>query len=202
MLAKLQRRDRAGIVGTRPEWGGRPCLPGKRTSYWYDVGPGTPMGDVFRRYWIPALLSEEVAEPDGTPARVKLLCEDLVAFRDTSGKVGLLAENCSHRRASLFYGRDGVRTPLHLPRLEIRRGGQHHSHAGRAHREWNQAPREAPGVPLPRSERHDLDLHGSARKDAATPPDLPWITLPGGPRRRRLQVPARMQLAPVPQGRQ
>src|SRR5499427_2303230 len=51
------------------------------------TGPGTPMGDLFRRYWIPALLSEEVGEPDGTPVRVKLLSERLLAFRDTQGRV-------------------------------------------------------------------------------------------------------------------
>ena len=80
------------------------------------VGPGTPMGELFRRYWIPAVLSEEVPEPDCPPVRTKLLCEDLVAFRDSSGRVGLLAENCAHRRASLFYGRNeegGLRCIYH-----------------------------------------------------------------------------------------
>jgi phthalate 4,5-dioxygenase len=80
------------------------------------VGPGTPMGEVFRRYWIPACLSEEIAEPDGPPIRVRLLGEDLVAFRDTNGKVGLLDEYCSHRQASLFLGRNeecGLRCIYH-----------------------------------------------------------------------------------------
>jgi phthalate 4,5-dioxygenase len=74
------------------------------------VGPGTPMGDLLRRYWIPACLSSEVAEPDGPPVRVRLLCEDLVAFRDTNGHVGLVEESCPHRGASLFYGPDDGRT--------------------------------------------------------------------------------------------
>lgn len=65
------------------------------------VGPGTPMGEVFRRYWIPALLSEEIPERDGAPVRVRLLGEDLVAFRDSNGTVGLLGEACPHRRTSL-----------------------------------------------------------------------------------------------------
>ena len=69
------------------------------------VGSGTPMGELFRRYWLPALMSEELPEPDGPPVRVRLLGEDLVAFRDSQNRVGLLAEHCSHRRASLFYGR-------------------------------------------------------------------------------------------------
>jgi len=60
---------------------------------------GTPMGDLFRRYWIPALVSDEL-EADGAPKRVKLLGEDLVAFRDTEGKVGLVDERCPHRGTS------------------------------------------------------------------------------------------------------
>jgi nitrite reductase/ring-hydroxylating ferredoxin subunit len=80
------------------------------------VGPGTPMGEAFRRYWIPACLSEEISEPDGAPVRVRLLGEDLVAFRDTNGNVGLLAELCSHRQASLCFGRNeenGLRCIYH-----------------------------------------------------------------------------------------
>ncbi len=69
------------------------------------VGPGTPMGEMFRRYWIPALLSEEIPEPGGPPVRVRLLGEDLVAFRDTQGRIGLIGANCSHRRAPLFFAR-------------------------------------------------------------------------------------------------
>ena len=68
------------------------------------VGPGTPMGDLFRRYWNPFLLSSELPEPDGPPVRVKLLGEDLVAFRATNGVVGLIGERCPHRGASLFFG--------------------------------------------------------------------------------------------------
>jgi phthalate 4,5-dioxygenase len=80
------------------------------------VHPGSAMGGLFRRYWIPALLSEEVSEPDGAPVRVRLLGEDLVAFRDTHGKIGLLDEHCSHRGTSLFYGRNeecGLRCIYH-----------------------------------------------------------------------------------------
>ena len=64
------------------------------------------MGDVMRRYWIPALLSWELGEPDGPPVRVKLLGEELVAFRDTNGRIGLLDEFCAHRRVSLWLGRN------------------------------------------------------------------------------------------------
>src|SRR6266540_6325516 len=80
------------------------------------TGPGTPMGNVIRRYWVPALLSWELPEPDCPPVRVMLLGERLVAFRDTSGRVGLLDEFCAHRRASLFLGRNeehGLRCVFH-----------------------------------------------------------------------------------------
>jgi phthalate 4,5-dioxygenase len=80
------------------------------------VERGTPMGTTMRRYWIPALLAREVPEPDGAPVRVRLLGEDLVAFRDTRGQIGLLDESCPHRRASLFFGRNeecGLRCVYH-----------------------------------------------------------------------------------------
>ena len=70
------------------------------------VGPGTPMGDLLRQFWTPFLPSRELPEKDGNIKRVKLLGEDLVAFRDTNGDVGLIAENCPHRGASLFFGRN------------------------------------------------------------------------------------------------
>jgi len=70
------------------------------------VGPGTPMGDLMRRYWQPAALSSELPERDGAPIRVRLLSEDLVAFRDTQGRVGLVDAYCPHRRAPLFFGRN------------------------------------------------------------------------------------------------
>ena len=68
------------------------------------VGPGTAMGALVRRYWIPALLAEELPERDGKPVRLRLLGEDLVAFRDSQGRVGLLLEHCPHRQASLALG--------------------------------------------------------------------------------------------------
>ena len=70
------------------------------------VGRETPMGELMRRYWIPALLSEEIPVPDCPPVRVRLLGEDLIAFRDSEGRIGLLGEHCSHRGTSLFFGRN------------------------------------------------------------------------------------------------
>ncbi|WP_134700609.1 Rieske 2Fe-2S domain-containing protein [Ammoniphilus sp. YIM 78166] len=67
------------------------------------TGPGTPMGDLFRRYWIPALKSDELVA-DGNTVRIRLLGEDLVAFRDSEGKVGLLDERCPHRGTSMALG--------------------------------------------------------------------------------------------------
>jgi phthalate 4,5-dioxygenase oxygenase subunit len=70
------------------------------------VMPGTPLGRLMRHYWIPALLTKEIPEPDCPPVRLRLLGEDLVAFRDSQGRLGLLAEHCSHRGTSLFFGRN------------------------------------------------------------------------------------------------
>jgi phenylpropionate dioxygenase-like ring-hydroxylating dioxygenase large terminal subunit len=86
------------------------------------VGPGTPMGAVMRRYWLPALLSNELPGPDCPPKRVKLLGEELVAFRDTQGRVGLLDEFCPHRLASLFLGRNeenGLRCVYHGWKFDV-----------------------------------------------------------------------------------
>jgi phthalate 4,5-dioxygenase oxygenase subunit len=86
------------------------------------VGPGTPMGEVMRRYWIPAAFSDQVKDPDSPPIRVKLLGEKLVLFRDTDGRVGLLDERCPHRTASLFYGRNeecGLRCVYHGLKFDV-----------------------------------------------------------------------------------
>ena len=80
------------------------------------VGPGTPMGGMMRRYWLPVCTSAQLPRPDGPPLRLPLLGESYVAFRDTSGKVGLLEEFCMHRRASLWLGRvedNGIRCLYH-----------------------------------------------------------------------------------------
>ncbi|HZR98640.1 MAG TPA: Rieske 2Fe-2S domain-containing protein [Chloroflexota bacterium] len=86
------------------------------------VGAGTPMGTLMRRYWQPALLSEELPEPDGPPVRVRLLGESLIAIRTTSGQVGLLAHSCPHRGASLFFGRneeEGIRCVYHGWKFDV-----------------------------------------------------------------------------------
>jgi phthalate 4,5-dioxygenase oxygenase subunit len=87
-----------------------------QNEYLTRTGPGTPLGALFRRYWLPVLLGEELAEPDCPPVRVKLLNERLVAFRDTQGRLGLVSEFCAHRGVSLWFGRNeesGLRCPYH-----------------------------------------------------------------------------------------
>ncbi len=81
-----------------------------------------PMGQLMRRHWLPACMIEEVREADGTPVRVKLLGEDLVAFRDTDGRIGVIGEFCPHRRASLVYGRNeecGLRCLYHGWKVDV-----------------------------------------------------------------------------------
>jgi phthalate 4,5-dioxygenase len=81
-----------------------------------------PMGQLMRRHWIPACLSEEVPEPDGAPVRTRLLGEDLVVFRDTDGRLGVLDEYCPHRRASLAMGRNeecGLRCLYHGWKVDV-----------------------------------------------------------------------------------
>jgi len=86
------------------------------------VGPGTPMGELMRQYWIPGLLSRELPTPDSDPRRIMLLGEQLIAFRDSSGKVGLIQNNCPHRGASLFFGRNeesGLRCVYHGWKFDV-----------------------------------------------------------------------------------
>src|SRR5216110_3260626 len=80
------------------------------------TGPGTPMGRLFRCYWLPALLAEELPENECPPVRVKLLSERLLAFRDTQGRYGLVDEFCAHRGVSLWFARNedcGLRCVYH-----------------------------------------------------------------------------------------
>jgi phenylpropionate dioxygenase-like ring-hydroxylating dioxygenase large terminal subunit len=86
------------------------------------VGPGTTMGELMREYWIPALMSSELAEPDSDPVRIRLLGEDLIAFRDTNCNVGIMDNFCPHRRASMFFGRNeecGLRCVYHGWKFDV-----------------------------------------------------------------------------------
>jgi phthalate 4,5-dioxygenase oxygenase subunit len=86
------------------------------------IGPATPMGEVMRRYWQPALISSELPERDGPPVRLRLLGEDLIAFRDTNGRVGILGANCPHRGAPLYFARNedaGIRCIYHGWKFDV-----------------------------------------------------------------------------------
>src|SRR5918997_3470909 len=86
------------------------------------VGPGTPMGTLLRQYWVPAFMSSELPSPDCPPQRVRLLGENLIGFRVTSGKVGVIQNSCPHRGASLFFGRneeEGLRCVYHGWKFDV-----------------------------------------------------------------------------------
>ena len=97
-------------------------LTKEQNEYLTQTGPGTPMGNLYRSYWIPALLAEELPGPDCAPVRVKLLSERLIAFCDTDGNYGLIDEFCPHRGASLWFGRNeegGLRCPYHGWKFDV-----------------------------------------------------------------------------------
>jgi phthalate 4,5-dioxygenase oxygenase subunit len=142
------------------------------------VGPGTPMGALLRRYWLPVLESDELGPADGPPRRVRLLGEDLVAFRDTAGRPALLAEACPHRRASLFFGRSeegGLRCVYHGWKFDV---------SGRC----LELPTEPPGsafgekiraTAYPCRERQGIVWsYLGPRTDPPPLPDLGWALVP------------------------
>ncbi len=142
------------------------------------VGPGTPAGELFRRYWQPALLAIELPEPDCAPIRVRLLGEDLIAFRDTSGNVGLVDAFCPHRRAPMFFGRNeecGLRCVYHGWKFD--RNG-----------DCTDMPSEPAGTPLqakvkikayPTVEKGGVIWAYMGPKDQQPePPDYEWLRAP------------------------
>ena len=146
------------------------------------TGPGTEMGDLFRRYWVPALLSEELAEPDGPPVRVALMGQRLIAFRDTSGRIGFLDELCSHRTASLWFGRneeDGLRCAYHGWKYDVNGMcvDMPSEPLGSRFREKIRQPS------YPNVERGGVIwVYLGPPDDAPAPPELEWATLPPGRR--------------------
>ena len=94
----------------------------QENEYMCRVGPGTPMGKFMREYWIPALMPSELPTPDCPPVRLRVLGENLIAFRATSGKVGTIQNACPHRGASLFFGRneeEGLRCVYHGWKFDV-----------------------------------------------------------------------------------
>jgi len=142
------------------------------------VGWGTPCGKLFRSYWLPALLSEELPEADGAPVRVRLLGEDLIAFRDSDGEVGLLDAYCPHRRAPMFYGRNeecGLRCVYHGWKFD-------------RHGNCTDMPSEPEGTPLQaRVKIASYPVHEKGgivwtymgdRSTMPEPPDYEWMRAP------------------------
>jgi phthalate 4,5-dioxygenase oxygenase subunit len=87
-----------------------------------ETGFETPMGEVFRCYWTPALLSRELPTPNSGPVRLKLLGEDFIAFRDSNGEIGIVDARCPHRNANLFFGRNencGLRCVYHGWKFDV-----------------------------------------------------------------------------------
>jgi len=85
-------------------------------------GKGTPMGELLRRFWMPALLSTELSERDGPPKKIKVLGEELLAFRDSNGRVGIVEQHCPHRGANLYFGRNeecGIRCAFHGWKFDV-----------------------------------------------------------------------------------
>jgi nitrite reductase/ring-hydroxylating ferredoxin subunit len=139
------------------------------------TGRGTPMGNLIRRYWIPALLSSEIAEPDCPPVRAKLLGERLLAFRDSKGRPALIEEFCAHRGASLFLGRNeecGIRCSYHGWKYDI---------TGQCV-ELPSTPEAAPQVRItayPCVERAGIVWAYMGPKDKQpSPPEIEWCLLP------------------------
>jgi len=142
------------------------------------VGPGTPMGNLMREYWLPLVYSWEI-EPDGEPKRVRILGENLIAFRDSEGKPGFVAESCPHRGASMFFGRNeesGLRCVYHGWKFDV-----------------EGACADMPNEPAESNFKHKIRITAYKAADAGrvtwiymgphqdTPPALPqweWCTLP------------------------
>ncbi len=184
-------------------------LTAEESAFLTRVGAGTPIGDLMRRYWIPVVPSAEL-EAGGRVRRVKLLGEDLVAFRAPSGRPGLMGEFCPHRRASLYFGRNeelGLRCVYHgwqfelgghcidmpneRPEFDFQDKVRHTSYpcAERGGVVWTyMGPAPAPGLP-------DLEWALVPDEPALRVALLAGLQLPPGPGRRRRprahQLPAR-----------
>jgi phenylpropionate dioxygenase-like ring-hydroxylating dioxygenase large terminal subunit len=142
------------------------------------TGPGTSLGSVMRRYWVPILLSREIAEPDCPPVRVQILGEKLLAFRDSDGHAALIYEFCSHRGVSLYFGRNeenGIRCGYHGVKFD------RHGHCV-----------DVPSLPKNREACKHLDIaaypcieragivwaYMGPKDKQPAPPNLEWCTLP------------------------
>ncbi len=141
------------------------------------VGPGTPTGALFRSVWLPALLSSQLPGPACPPVRLKLLGEELIAFRDGNGQIGIVQAQCAHRLAPLYYGKvekEGIRCSYH---------GFLYDHTGQC----IEIPSEGGKSPLCKnvklrayqaSEKADVVWIYMGEGEPPTLPKFPWIDLP------------------------
>jgi phenylpropionate dioxygenase-like ring-hydroxylating dioxygenase large terminal subunit len=142
------------------------------------TNPGTSLGNVMRRYWVPILLSREIADRDGPQVRVKIMGEKLLAFRDSDGHAALISEFCSHRGVSLFFGRNeqnGIRCGYHGVKFD------RHGHCV-----------DVPSLPKTREACKHLDIRAypcieragivwaylGPKDKQPEPPNLEWCNLP------------------------
>ncbi len=134
------------------------------------TGPGTPMGELFRRFWLPAMLASDLPGPDSEPWRLQILGERLVAFRDTNGE-GRHPGSALPASAGRPVVRPerGERADLRLPRLEVRRRGQHGQHADRTGRQRLQGALEDQELSGQGVRRGGVGLHGAQGAGAGAP---------------------------------
>jgi phthalate 4,5-dioxygenase oxygenase subunit len=145
------------------------------------VGPGTAMGELFRRFWLPAVTVQDVGAPDSAPVRLRILGEPLVAFRDTQGRVGVVQAFCAHRLAPLFFGRNedcGLRCPYHGWKFDV--GGN-----------CLETPNVPPGAP---DIRRNVGIRAYPTHEAA---GVVWVYM--GPKDKQPPFQA-LEYARVPQG--
>ena len=150
---------------------------------------------MFRSYWMPALLAEELPENDCPPVRVKLLSERLLAFRDTDGRYGLIDEFCAHRGVSLWFGRNeecGLRCPYHGWKYDVT--GQCIEVPSEPEESGFCQQDQAEVLSAGRARRRAVDLHGPARDSSrrCRNGNSPWCRPSSS---FIVQAPAGMQLA-------
>ncbi len=153
------------------------------------VGAHTPMGALFRRYWVPILLAEELPEADCSQVRVRILGEDLIAFRDTEGRIGLIDEFCPHRGVSLYFGRNeesGLRCCYHGWKFDV--NGQCVDMPSEP--EESNFKNKVRITAYPCVERGDLVFaYMGPREHQPPPPEIEWLMVPSSQRfvSKRLQ---------------
>ena len=143
------------------------------------TGPGTPTGDLFRQYWLPALLAEELPENDCPPVRVKILSERLIAFRDSEGRYGLIDEFCAHRGASLWFGRveeGGLRCAYHGWKYDVT--GQCVEVPSEPENSNFCSKVKLTAYPLVQDRRHPLDATWATRRRSRELPEFEFVHVP------------------------